>query len=93
MAEAMGVAHSTIHRWESAPDTRSGRKALDEARALYKKRTKKDWVPQGAEGGPVTREEFDRLRDDLEDACAVIQFLLSLVPEGSRPGVLPKRFR
>lgn len=44
-------------------------------------------------GQPVTREEFDRLRDDVEDASAVIQFLLSLVPAESRPGVLPKRFR
>lgn len=53
------------------------------------------WPRQEAQaaGARITREEFDRLRDDLEDACAVISFLLSQVPAESRPGVLPKRFR
>lgn len=51
MADAMGVAHSTIHRWESAPNTRSGKKALEEYKALYKKRLKKEWVsPPPKEG-------------------------------------------
>ncbi len=44
-------------------------------------------------GDYINREEFDSLRDDLEDACEVIRFLLSSMPEGSRPAVLPKRFR
>ncbi len=47
----------------------------------------------GPESGGVTREEFAELREDLEDACEVIRFLLTQLPEGSRPGVLPKRFR
>lgn len=41
----------------------------------------------------VSRDELDALRADLEDACEVIRFLISQVPSGSRPGVLPRRFR
>jgi transcriptional regulator with XRE-family HTH domain len=65
MAEAMGVAHSTVHRWESAPSTKSSRKALDEAKALYKRRTKKDWEAQASApaGGPyVTEKDFAEWR-------------------------------
>jgi hypothetical protein len=84
---------STYQRWEKEPTSPSGMEALAKAKAIYKKRMKKDWVSPESLGVQIRREELDALRDDLEDACEMIRFLLSLVPEGSRPVALPKKFR
>jgi hypothetical protein len=92
MAAALGgAAQSTSQRWETSPEARSSLDALEKAKAVYKKKTGHEWVWKAEK--PVTREEFDSLVEDFEDACAVIQFLLSQVPPGSRPGVLPRKFR
>ncbi len=67
-------AHSTYHRWENSPDTPSGRKALEKARAVYLKRKGRPWeAPQDPGKSYVTREEYgaldarlETLRKDLE---------------------------
>jgi hypothetical protein len=51
------------------------------------------WPQKTGEEGAVSREEFEELQEDVEDAAEVIRFLLTLVPEGSRPAVLPRKYR
>ena len=92
MAKALGgVTQSTYQRWETSPEARSSLDALEKAKALYQKRTEQEWRWKAEI--PVTRAEFDALADGVEDALEVIRFLLASMPPGSRPGVLPKRFR
>ena len=69
-------AHSTHHRWETSPNTPSGRDALERAKAVYKQKKKAEWSRPtlGPAGGPyVTEKAFEdvpgrlkRLEDDLE---------------------------
>lgn len=64
MAKLLGAkSHSTAHRWESSPDSPSSRKALEKAKELYKKQTKKEWVTKVLpSGGFISREEFAEWR-------------------------------
>lgn len=75
MAEALGTSHASVHRWESAPNTRSGKKGLEAAKALYKKRTKKDWEPAKP---PATAEAYADLDRRLKVLEAAFQALAPL---------------
>lgn len=81
MAEAMGTAHSTIHRWESAPGSRSAKKALEAARALYKKKFKQEWKAPEAEAVGITREEFNAVLKRLSVLESGFQ-AVALTPSG-----------
>lgn len=57
-------AHSTYHRWENSPTTRSGKNALERAKAYYRKKKGTDWAGP-PKGETATRNDIVRLETSL----------------------------
>lgn len=82
MGDLYGVKQGVYQRWESAPNSRAGRDAMEKAKAIYRQRKKKEWeLAPSAEGPYLTEKDFAEWRgywrggmegvlkrlDDLED--------------------------
>lgn len=69
MGALFGVKQGVYQRWEVAPNSPKGREAAEQAREIYRKRTKKEWAGQEAPapaGGPyATASEVAELRGAL----------------------------
>ncbi len=92
-AQKLGVDPTRLSRWLNLSDGISAEYQAKIRKLGYQGPWPADEAAPEPEGKPVTRAEFDELTADLEDACEVIRFLLRALPEGSRPGVLPRKFR
>lgn len=104
MAGKLGELRTTYQAWEAGrtaipPGVQAKLKKLG-----YDGPWPQDETKSPAQGDYITREEFAEyrgataqriqdLRDNLEDTCEVVRFLLTLVPPESRPGAISKRFR
>lgn len=94
LADKLGEPRPTYQSWETGRTPTIPPEVQAKLRKLgYKGPWPVDESKSAPGGDYVTRAEFDELSADLEDACEVIRFLLRELPAGSRPGVLPRKFR
>lgn len=63
MGELFGVKQGVYQRWEVASNSPKAREVAEEAKEIYRKRTKKEWMPAAA---PVSEREIGKLEGRIE---------------------------